>query len=130
MTEKDQLRQQVEETWKRFNEEDPCQHCGPGNGCDDCRGCEKRKIHHELYNIANEIRKQFKEKYGHEYDEKISEERRTWHDFPLSVLKDTELLELCNEGYITNSKQMFYIEELKPFYEKVKKELHNRGHIV
>ena len=27
----------------KYYKESPCLHCGPGNGCDDCRGCEIQK---------------------------------------------------------------------------------------
>lgn len=77
-----------------------------------------------LENDPNVTRKQFEE------GQRNGEERRSWHDFSLSILTDAELLELYNKGYITNHNQMFYIKELKSFYENVKEELHKRGQLV
>ncbi len=34
---------------KKYYNESPCLHCGPGNGCDDCRGCERAKEKDEIY---------------------------------------------------------------------------------
>lgn len=54
------------------------------------------------------------------------ESNRSWHDFPLSILKDEELEELYENGYLSKNEQMKFIEELKPFYAKVKNELEKR----
>lgn len=77
-----------------------------------------------LENDPNITRKQFEE------GQRNGEERRSWHKFPLSILTDEELLKLHETGFIDNRCQMKYIEELQPFYDKVKEELINRGHIL
>ena len=57
------------------------------------------------------------------------ESNRKWHDFPLSILTDAELEELNEKGYLSKNGQMKFIEELKPFYAKVKNELEKRNEI-
>ena len=73
-----------------------------------------------LENDPNVTQKQYKE------GQRNGEERRSWHDFPLSILNDAELEELYENGYLSKNKQMKFIEELKPFYAKVKNELEKR----
>ena len=44
----------------------------------------------------------------------------------LDDLNENYIIELNDKGYLTNKNQMFYIEELKEFYNKVKAELEKR----
>ncbi len=37
----------INKLWKDYW--DVCRDCGPGNGCDDCRGCERAKEKDEIY---------------------------------------------------------------------------------
>ena len=280
MSEKEQLRQQIEEAFEKKYEFENDNFGGPGNGCDDYRNIpdDVFKKRHELRETYKTLKNQFKEKYGHEYDEKVNEEelkekefeklygnwyssfmfsafgsgnpaskeyydklkqwcidnkqeglkfikemlerepndivmilqdlyaeklgikiegfmplqsvcnlwlnvlnkyeglskgklkdyykaydkykkymdkhymawrpnlendpnvtreefergernkksRRSWHDFPLSILTDEEISELHDKGYLINKNQMFHIEELKEFYNKVKAEFEKR----
>lgn len=73
-----------------------------------------------LENDPNITREEF------ERGERNKESRRSWHNFPLSILTDEEITELHDKGYLTNKNQMFHIEELKEFYNKVKVEFEKR----
>ena len=56
---------------KKYYNESPCLHCGPGNGCDDCRGCEDAQRNHELEMMLHDARQAYKDKFGHSYDEDL-----------------------------------------------------------
>lgn len=58
---------------------------------------------------------------------KNKDKQKQWHDFPLSIMTNGEITELYSKGYITEPKQMFFIQELKGFYDKVKQEAIKRG---
>ena len=45
---RDDLIAKIKAAEKKYYNESPCLHCGPGNGCDDCRGCEDAKRNYEL----------------------------------------------------------------------------------
>ena len=34
----------IKEAESYYYKNNPCYHCGPGNGCDDCRDCKDSKI--------------------------------------------------------------------------------------
>ncbi len=56
---------------KKYYDESPCLHCGPGNGCDDCRGCEDAKRNYELEKMLRNAREAYKDRFGHSYDEDL-----------------------------------------------------------
>jgi len=45
-----------------------CDGCGPGNGCDDCRDCDKGDEKSKIYRELSSIKKEIKEKYNLDYD--------------------------------------------------------------
>ena len=51
----------------KYYKENPCFHCGPGNGCDDCRGCEDAKKSWELGNELSKAKKEYEQRFGHSY---------------------------------------------------------------
>ena len=71
-----------------------------------------------LENDPNVTQKEFKE------GKRNSESRRSWHEFPLSILKDDELEKLYKDGHLGNMTK--YIEELKFFYNRVEEEIKRR----
>ena len=71
-----------------------------------------------LENDPNVTQKEFKE------GKRNSESRRSWHEFPLSILKDNELENLYKEGHLGNMTK--YIQELKFFYNRVEEEIKRR----
>ena len=51
-----------------FYTNNPCRYC-VGNGCDDCRDCSDAKTRYVMENNIYNLKKQYKELYGSDYDE-------------------------------------------------------------
>lgn len=68
---RDDLIAKIKAAEKKYYNESPCLHCGPGNGCDDCRGCEESKINYELEMMLHNAREAYKNRFGHSYDEDL-----------------------------------------------------------
>lgn len=45
----------LKELWEKYNK--ICKDCGPGNGCDDCRGCLSAQEKFEIYKKIKSIEK-------------------------------------------------------------------------
>jgi len=71
-----------------------------------------------LENDPNVTQKEFKE------GKRNSESNRSWHDFPLSILKDDELEKLYKDGHLGGMTK--YIKELHFFYNQVEEEIKRR----
>ena len=71
-----------------------------------------------LENDPNVTKREFKE------GKRNNESRRSWHEFPLSILKDEELETLYKEGHLGNMTK--YIKELHFFYNQVEEEIKRR----
>lgn len=65
---KEEFYKKIEEKEKDNNKKDPCLHCEPGNGCDDCRGCSYAKISHKLYIELKKLKDEYKKKFSSDYD--------------------------------------------------------------
>ena len=50
-----------------FNKNNPCRYC-VGNGCDDCRDCSDAKNRYTMETNIYNLKKQYKELYGSDYD--------------------------------------------------------------
>jgi len=72
-----------------------------------------------LENDPNITLEEFKE------GKRNKESNRSWHDFPLSILKDEELEKLYKEGHLGDMTK--YIQELHFFYNQVEEEIKRRG---
>ena len=68
---RDDLIAKIKAAEKKYYNESPCLHCGPGNGCDDCRGCEDSKKNYELEMMLHNAREAYKNRFGHSYDEDL-----------------------------------------------------------
>ena len=68
---RDNLIAKIKAAEKKYYNESPCLHCGPGNGCDDCRGCEDSKRNYELEMMLHNAREAYKNRFGHSYDEDL-----------------------------------------------------------
>jgi len=68
---RDDLIAKIKAAEKKYYDESPCLHCGPGNGCDDCRGCEDSKRNYELEMNLRNAREAYKNRFGHSYDEDL-----------------------------------------------------------
>ena len=67
--EKEELFNLIEKALAVYHKSSPCYHCGPGNGCDDCRGCKDGEIDFELYKEVSVLKKEYKEKFGVDFNE-------------------------------------------------------------
>jgi len=68
---RDDLIAKIKAAEKKYYDESPCLHCGPGNGCDYCRGCEDAKRNYELEKMLCNAREAYKDRFGHSYDEDL-----------------------------------------------------------
>ena len=57
----------IKEAQDKYYKESPCLHCGPGNGCDDCRGCEDAKKNYDLQKVLREALDEYEKTYGISY---------------------------------------------------------------
>ena len=67
--EKEELFNRIEEALAIYHKNSPCYHCGPGNGCDDCRGCKDGEIDYKLYEEVSILKEEYKEKFGVNFNE-------------------------------------------------------------
>lgn len=65
-TKEDQIKK-IKEAQDRYYKESPCLHCGPGNGCDDCRGCEDAKKNYDLEKVLRDALDEYEKTYGISY---------------------------------------------------------------
>lgn len=68
---KEEFFNQIKEAESNFYKNDPCHHCFGGNGCDDCRGCKDGEISHKMWIEVNNLKKEYKEKFGADYDKEV-----------------------------------------------------------
>ena len=65
--EKIEFYNRIVEAIKEFYKSDPCSHCGPGNGCDDCRGCKDAIVSRNMWKEIQTLMNEYKEKFGGDY---------------------------------------------------------------
>ena len=63
----DTLIAKIKEAEEKYHKESPCLHCGPGNGCDDCRGCEDAEKNFKLQKERDAAYDEFKFRIGISY---------------------------------------------------------------
>ena len=68
---KDHLIAKIKEAESKYYKENPCFHCGPGNGCDDCRGCEDAKLNWELGKARRKAYDDYEKEVGHSYEQDV-----------------------------------------------------------
>lgn len=68
---KDEFFKKIKEAESYYNKNNPCYHCGPGNGCDDCRDCKDSKISHEMWQEVYNLKNEYKEKFGVDYNKEV-----------------------------------------------------------
>lgn len=66
---KQEFFEKVSNAIKNYYKERPCRDCGPGNGCDDCRGCEDGKRDWEMWNEVKKLKEFYEYKFHTNYDE-------------------------------------------------------------
>ena len=68
---KEEFFNQIKDAEKYYYKNNPCYHCGPGNGCDDCRDCKDGKISHEMWQKVYDLKNEYKEKFGADYNKEV-----------------------------------------------------------
>lgn len=68
---RDDLVAKIKAAEKKYYNESPCLHCGPGNGCDDCRGCEDAQRNYELAMNLRKVKQAYEDKFGHSYEQDV-----------------------------------------------------------
>ena len=78
--EREEYRKKIKEAIKQAYKDDPCHNCGPGNGCDDCRGCKDVEISRQIWKHIHEMEDDYKKKFGVSYE----------FDNDLAIVKEIE----------------------------------------
>ena len=68
---KNEFFNKIKEAERYYNKNNPCYHCGPGNGCDDCRGCKDGEISNKMWRDVNNLKNEYKEKFNADYDNEV-----------------------------------------------------------
>ena len=76
---KDEFFKKIKEAENYYYKNNPCYHC-VGNGCDDCRGCTYSKITREMWKKVENLKKEYKEKFGADYDKEVEELNRLYKE--------------------------------------------------
>lgn len=91
LQEKIEFFNKIAEAFKEFYKNDPCSHCGPGNGYDDCRGCKDAIVSHNMWKEVQSLMKEYKEKFGGDYYKEKDEKEKKYQE---KVRKDNLLKEV------------------------------------
>lgn len=62
--EREEYRKKIKEATNQAYKDDLCNNCGPGNGCDDCRGCNGSEISRQIWKPIWEMEDDYKKKFG------------------------------------------------------------------
>ena len=68
---KEEFFKKIKEAEHYYYKNNPCYHCGTGNGCDDCRDCKDGEISGKMWIEVNNLKKEYKEKFGGDYDKEV-----------------------------------------------------------
>lgn len=63
----------IVEAVKEFRKNNPCSHCGPGNGCDDCRDCKDAIVSINMRKEIQNLKNEYKERFGGDYYKEVEE---------------------------------------------------------
>lgn len=63
----------IKEAESNYYKNDPCHKCGPGNGCDDCRGCKDGEISHKMWKELDNLKTEYKKTFGADYNKEVEE---------------------------------------------------------
>lgn len=88
-----------------FNKNNPCRYC-VGNGCDDCRDCSDAKNRYTMETHIYNLKKQYKELYGSDYDDDYIEYLRSNQNTKISKSITTNkkiLKDWCKRNMATHT---------------------------
>lgn len=100
---KNEFFNKIKEAERYYNKNNPCYHCGPGNGCDDCRDCADSKISHEMWQKVYDLKNEYKEKFGADYNKEVEELDKAYRE---KIRKENllkEVWETCTFDEIIDS---------------------------
>lgn len=128
-TKEDQIKK-IKEAQDRYYKESPCLNCGPGNGCDDCRGCEDAKKNYDLEKVLRDALDEYEKTYGISYQceelIKATEEAEIkWLDIRQ---KCTECGKSLTSGCLECNRHSALINSLSKF-KYLKEDLERQYHI-
>ena len=86
-------------TVSEFYKNNPCKYC-VGNGCDDCRDCSDAKNRYTMETNIYNLKKQYKELYGSDYDEDYWSNTETYTEFDSITVSLEDILKVMDD-YIT-----------------------------
>ena len=70
---KEEFFKKIKESEHYYYKNNPCYHCGPGNGCDDCRDCKDGVISYKMREEVDNLKTEYKNKFGADYDKEVDE---------------------------------------------------------
>lgn len=114
---KENLVAKIKAAESKYYKENPCFHCGPGNGCDDCRGCEDAKRAYELGKIRKSAYDEYEQTFGHSYQQDC--------DYDLIIKYENELKQSndqCNKCHGNFGDDCVYCDDFDKKY-KIKERL-------
>lgn len=146
MINKDDFFKKIKEAEIYYYRNNPCYHCKPGNGCDDCRDCTDSKISYEMWKKIYNLKKEYKEKFGVDYDkegeETVELHRNTsrkqqllkdvWEQYTFDEIIDAGFeYNKCSGGQLINaaakfeynedndkSKEQVFIDRIKELFDE------------
>ena len=95
----------------KYYKENPCFHCGPGNGCDDCRGCEDAKKSWELGNELSKAKKEYEQRFGHSYAQDCDYEQIVKKEEEYNKEFGKQIAEVADYAILIGEKQTKPIKE-------------------
>jgi hypothetical protein len=103
MINKDDFFKKIKEAENFYYKNNPCYHCGPGNGCDDCRDCKQREVSNKMYKEVYNLKNEYKEKFGADYDKEIEALDKAHREKTRKENLLKEVWETCTFGEIIDS---------------------------
>lgn len=146
MINKEDFFKKIKETENYYYKNNPCYRCEPGNRCDDCRDCTDIKISREIWKKIYNLKKEYKEKFGVDYDKEVEENIELYKNTQnkQQILKDVweqctfdEIIDTgfeygkCSGGQLINaaaefeynednnkSKEQLFIDRIKELFDE------------
>ena len=93
--EKEELFNRIEEALAIYHKNSPCYSCGPGNGCDDCRGCKDGELDSKLYKEVSRLKDEYRAKFGVDFNEDARARDREYQKMRRKQALLKEVWETC-----------------------------------
>lgn len=93
---KEEFFNQIKEAEKYYYKNNPCYKCGPGNGCDDCRGCKDGEISHKMWKELDDLKTEYKNTFGADYNKEVEEIDKAYREKVRKEKLLKEVWETCS----------------------------------